>query len=654
MAKRLFLFFLFLPIFAFAEEEQMSNKELFDLIVEANKLEDGEEKLNAYQNIIDAATYNEINVAVKYSQAIIELAKRLYPNIIAEEKPDIFLDSYLNLNKEEVQQIAHKFYEQGYYELADIITDSIAAEIQAKGISSKLDISILRQSAFAKNAMTKSEEAIGLLSIILDYYLKSDDKLGLANTYIDFAEFYRSTFSYSLGMEYIYKAKNILVSYPNELVLRARMLGREAAIQAEGYKNAENTIRASKTVLTLAKAAKNDDLIATASNELGAAYDNDLRSISYYSTAIVIWCKLGKIENVNNAVLNVARAYLNYNFKNEAISLGEEILATCKKNNWLSLQWLTHEFLAEAYSKSNRWNESSNEMHAALQTLTLIEKQKQTQKLILEIRKHEMILAKKEADYHKKDAAEVKVQLEKELLQRRLFFVSFFALVIILLVMYIGYQKNKKTNQMLNAALAQKDVLLKEVHHRVKNSLQLVSSLLNLQSIDLKDSDAFSAIKDGQSRVKTIALIHQKLYQTEDISGIELKDYITQLVDLLRTTYVMPDKHIVTQLDIVPLTMDIEKAVPLGLIINEAVSNAFKYAFVDRTTGVITVRLSQTNSNTLELIVSDNGIGIDQKVVSENPATLGLKLIKILTKQLKGYYSILTVDGTTTTIVFPF
>ena len=144
------------------------------------------------------------------------------------------------------------------------------------------------------------------------------------------------------------------------------------------------------------------------------------------------------------------------------------------------------------------------------------------------------------------------------------------------------------TNKELDARNAEKEVLLKEIHHRVKNNLQIISSLLDLQSKDIDDEGALSAVADGQSRVKSMALIHQKLYQTEDIATVDFGSYATDLCSQLAALYPDMDN---TKLDIEGngIELDIDTAIPLGLILNELVTNAFKYGINSQRTGNLSV-----------------------------------------------------------------
>ncbi len=208
-----------------------------------------------------------------------------------------------------------------------------------------------------------------------------------------------------------------------------------------------------------------------------------------------------------------------------------------------------------------------------------------------------------------------------------------------------SYIQKKKAN-------AEKEVLLKEIHHRVKNNLQVISSLLNLQSNSLSDEKMKSAVKEGQSRVKSMALIHQTLYQSERLSRIDLQDYIEKLLSFLSDTYRNDKKEIKTSINAKNISLDIDTAIPLGLIINELVSNSFKHAFKNKTKGKIEVVLEKSGSTDYKLFVSDNGIGLAENLNIEKADSLGLKLVNILTRQLKGELTFHKNDVTVFSIKF--
>jgi len=221
----------------------------------------------------------------------------------------------------------------------------------------------------------------------------------------------------------------------------------------------------------------------------------------------------------------------------------------------------------------------------------------------------------------------------------------------IVMVLLFGFFMLRSYIQKKNAN-AEKEVLLKEIHHRVKNNLQVISSLLNLQSNSLSDEKMKSAVKEGQSRVKSMALIHQTLYQSDRLSRIDLQDYIEKLLSFLSDTYRNEKKEIITSIDAKNISLDIDTAIPLGLIINELVSNSFKHAFKNKTKGKIDIVLEKSGSTDYKLTVTDNGIGLANNLNIEKADSLGLKLVNILTRQLKGELTFHKNDVTCFSIKF--
>jgi len=222
-----------------------------------------------------------------------------------------------------------------------------------------------------------------------------------------------------------------------------------------------------------------------------------------------------------------------------------------------------------------------------------------------------------------------------------------------------SYNNKQKSNLILTKQKTaiekqndEKDILLKEIHHRVKNNLQVISSLLSLQSNTINDENVLLELQEGQNRVKSIALIHQKLYQNEDISTVDFGEYCEELIAYLRSAFNLPGKNYQILVQANDILLDIDTAVPLGLIINELISNSFKHAFVDDDEGQVQVSLKYLEKSTDKLIltVSDNGKGMPEKFDIENANSLGLRLVKMLSNQLDGEVSYLNKNGTFVTI----
>lgn len=199
--------------------------------------------------------------------------------------------------------------------------------------------------------------------------------------------------------------------------------------------------------------------------------------------------------------------------------------------------------------------------------------------------------------------------------------------------------------------MKEKDWLVKELHHRVKNNLQVVVSLLDSQSAYLTHPEAIQAVKNSQHRMFAISLVHQKLYQTESLSMINMQSYINELIQYLQDEY-QSTQRIAIVVDTIPLNLDLASAIPLGLIINEAVSNTFQYAFPKKAGGQIKITLEKDKENGYLLQIADNGIGLPAGFDTNTGNSLGTTLITGLSRQLKADLVIRNINGVVISLWF--
>ena len=208
----------------------------------------------------------------------------------------------------------------------------------------------------------------------------------------------------------------------------------------------------------------------------------------------------------------------------------------------------------------------------------------------------------------------------------------------------------KDAKDKIKASLEEKELLLREIHHRVKNNLQIILSLINLQSNGIKDQEDLEIFRESQSRVKSMAIIHEKLYQSADFASINFEEYIRSLVSYLLSYYSIDS--IQAEIDVEKdIVLNMDTAVPCGLIINELVTNSIKFAFKGKTTGRIYIKL-HSEDGLFTLIVGDNGIGLPPGEDIENPQKLGLQLVNTLTDQLEGKIEFNGENGTEFKIKF--
>ncbi len=251
-----------------------------------------------------------------------------------------------------------------------------------------------------------------------------------------------------------------------------------------------------------------------------------------------------------------------------------------------------------------------------------------------------------------------KANSDQAVLVKNLTFAGIFAVVIIAGLLYRQNRLKQKSNgiitrknDQLQDLLDDKEWLLREIHHRVKNNLQIVMSLLNSQSVYIDNDAALTAIRDSQRRMHTMALIHQKLYQSENNSSISMPEYVNELVNYVHDS-LESGQRIIFKQTVEPLDLDVSQAIPLGLIINEGIVNAIKYAFPDRQNGVVNISLQHDDADHLTLKISDNGIGLPADLDIKGHNSLGLDLMQGLTKQLNGSFTIESNKGLHITVRF--
>ena len=216
---------------------------------------------------------------------------------------------------------------------------------------------------------------------------------------------------------------------------------------------------------------------------------------------------------------------------------------------------------------------------------------------------------------------------------------------IIILLVYYNLRTTRKNKIHI-------ELLLKELHHRVKNNLQILSSLLSLQSQQLTDDTAIKAVKSSESRINAMALIHRKLYTVDQNRTVDIKEYITELIQYLVYSYGYHEKNFKLDLEIKEINIDVDKAIPLGLILNELISNAFKHAYENQPNPRLMINLAFPATNELNICIQDNGAGMPH-VDEKQRKTFGMKIVTTLIKELKGSLNVKSENGTTYNLHIP-
>ncbi len=352
-------------------------------------------------------------------------------------------------------------------------------------------------------------------------------------------------------------------------------------------------------------------------------------ALASFNSALNTYLKSNHQSGISYVYVNRGLLYNNTKEYNKAINDCEKAknIAIDIKN--LELQLDACKCLSEAYKKVGEFKKAFEN-----QELFIIAKDSFINKKNIK----QLTQLQMQYDFNKQQEQQ-KIEADKKEQERKLFlYLSVSSLIIVLLLGFF-FIKNRKKNILISQALQEKEILLKEIHHRVKNNLQVVSSLLSLQQRQTKDSVTQQALQEGRDRVKAMALIHQNLYQDNNLVGVSIKPYIETLVNNLVYNYKVEDKEIVVKTAIDDIKLDVDTIIPFGLIINELISNALKYAFEGKDSGEISISL-KLKEKVLNLTVSDNGIGLPEDFSIENASSLGYRLIKSFSQKLKATLTI--------------
>lgn len=221
---------------------------------------------------------------------------------------------------------------------------------------------------------------------------------------------------------------------------------------------------------------------------------------------------------------------------------------------------------------------------------------------------------------------------------------------------WVGINRNisrrKKAEQQIKESLKEKEVMLAEIHHRVKNNLAVISGLLDLQAFNEENQEVIRKLQESQSRIQSIAMVHEKLYQSDSLSSIEMNTYIDQLTDYISQVFVKENTEITIRNKAEPIALEISQAIPCGLILNELITNAYKHAFTGRDQGLVEVSV-QKEGDKIQVMVRDDGVGLPEEFSLASTNSLGMTLVETLISQLEADYEIKS-KGEGTTIVISF
>lgn len=514
-------------------------------------------------------------------------------------------------------------------------------------------LSLTRKANIGKVYLGNTYYALGEYNQALDIFLETEqyfeaqkDTTILANVYNGMAAATENSGSDTLTLKYFTRAYELFNAKGDE-----RRSGMALNNMANIYVNRNEYKRAIELLETALEKVQKSQLVeykALIGNNLANAYKeaNELdRADSLYN---LVLSQINEVDDSYNYIYASRGlgeiAMLRNNFQT-AVKHLEKARDLSKANNFVTNQDEVLYSLYMVYNQTGQYKKAVETLHNYTALRDSIFTSEKDKNLTEALQKYDA--AKKD-----KDLAEAQLQLERESLKKRNFLIiSLAAIALAAIALWFLYFKSRTNRQLeeqkdiIQKSLQEKELLLKEIHHRVKNNLQVISSLLNLQSRTIQDQEAKNAIREGQNRVKSMALIHQNLYQTEHMTSMEVGDYIGKLGQSLFDSYnVDPDK-VSFNMETEPLHLDVDTLIPIGLILNELLSNALKHAFPGDSTGEINVSFKRQTDD-LVLSVQDNGVGYSATNPTHKKKSFGMTLIDAFSEKLNAAVEVLEQNGT--------
>lgn len=496
--------------------------------------------------------------------------------------------------------------------------------------------------------------------------------------------------------DYLGKADSSLMLYEKSIQLKKELKdidGEAASKIGIGMlyfyqKNLQKAEAYFNEALNLYTIINNEKRMGAALNNLGVVYRNQhqyQKAIDTYNKAYTLKVKTNDTLGIINALANLGSAYQYLKQYDKAESYLMQSHQLMQKSNAKNNLILNYAALAQLKMEQGKYLESKNYLEEGIAVGKDIDQPHEMMELynvylVLDTLMndynkayHHLLLVN---DYQKKinqnnSAKELEkleliyktkehnkeIELRNTIIKNRnkaIWIIGTFAVLLLLILTWLFWLRKKlsQSNLMLNKLVKQKENLVKEIHHRVKNNLQVISSLLNMHVRKVQDPNSKKIFDDGISRIQAMSLIHQNIYAHSNLQQISPREYIEKLVQQLYITYQIPEKNIKIQTSIDDINLDIEKLMSIGLILNEILSNAFKYAFNGSKTGVIDILLHQPKPNQIEMIVRDNGSGISIEIIDSTNDSLGMRLIQAFSDKLRATLSIGNVNGTIYKLTF--
>lgn len=486
--------------------------------------------------------------------------------------------------------------------------------------------------------------SLTLLLEILSFHERTLDTIKIIANHIQLVEFYRSTEDHHQALNFAYKCEKLLDNHSNSnLDLKARLYNRKAAVFTQIGQQIDSAISLSQAVIAIAKVLGNKELLASSYNELGFLYFNLEKdsAMHYFNRSVSIYEELKNYRYAVSVKANIARYYNSKKYFQKALAIYDSILLISLPNKYLMVSAESYEFQSKIYSEIGDYKkalEASNNSWRYRAMLKKIQNEKRLAEIESKFRweRTDQMLKQKQAALE-----EANVRAQNERLRKNQVYLLLIGVLIALIVVGMFYlriivaNRKLKTSRLLlqNANLKlrdlirQKESLLQEVNHRVKNNLSVLTGLIYLQKNSVENAEAKEALSITQNRITAMSLIHDSLYEQLYLSDSKFDEFIRKVCVLLAESFGYEKEEVRVEVNVSELNPSLEKSVPLAMLVNELVTNSFKHGFKNIKAPLIGLKYTKEKN---ELLVFDNGEGL----VENKPGSIGLNLIHILAEQI--------------------
>ncbi len=508
-------------------------------------------------------------------------------------------------------------------------------------------------------------EALSYYFKALKIYQETNDDLSVGYAYVNIGILYKNQNDFEQALSYYIEAEEILKKIDsNDSRYGLMAISTNIAniyIKKKEYQKALDYL---DKALNKNKRYKNNYIYAETYKSLGDTYLElgNIKSALYnFNLAFDFFVKIE--DQMGISYTQIKQGYCHFKQDNivlakEKIYAGMTIAKTIGQIEW---QKNGYEYLSQIYARQHNYKQALEYEKLFKKFNDSIFNKEKDKKLIQLKMQFEFDKIQSESDQiqHTREL-KIREETDQQRTITKIVLAGFIIVSLLSIAIFKNLKRNQKQNIIINIqkktvenqnkiiqkSLEEKETLLREIHHRVKNNLQIISSLFNIQSENIKNEKILASIQEGKTRVQAMSLIHQNLYQSEHLDKVDINNYLEQLTVYLKQIYDDKSKNIIVDIDSQNFEFDIETAIPLGLIVNELLCNAYKYAFLQKNEGNIIVKITQLNEEEYQLNFSDDGSGFITEENANDSKSLGLKLVKILTRQLKGSLEISTDNGT--------